>query len=800
MRHIYIFYFFLLSIVFGVNAQNTPNTISMNSADNNATAFGTNGTIATSVTTFYTHWDNTYIYIGWSEGNTNYSSDMYYVAFDTDPNTATGSSNSVENVSFETGGNLPDYYIVYENNDDFYGAPVSNGNAIELYNGTSGSWTFVSRTAGDDGTNSQIDFQNAPNGEVRIRIAWASLNFTRGNDKPLGITYWTNNEEGNFMWSRFPNSNPATGSTPITMTHQIVFNSTGDGINPSTSFYENALSSNTSYTSISDSNWNSTSTWQFGGIPLNGGDVSINNDVTSDINATVDNVTVFSSKSIIINNGVTLNLNNEMVLESTSTNYSSLIRNGSINGTVNYERFVNQIGTTGGSVGNDLIALPLLSFAFNFQQFLDIGSPTNRDVLATNPGNTLHAFGEYDNSNLVFNNLPTYLPTAPPDPGAKLLEQGIGYRAATTSGANLTFTGDVLNTNLDVTISTPTADIDSQWNLMGNPFPSYLDASIFLSVNSGPMEDSAEAIYAYNSGTYSGGAATTANNYTIINAATISMFSGENFNIAPGQGFFVPAEPTQGFSGTITFDATTNDMRTTSGVDDYIVGRTSIPGYTYKLGLTKSTETITTFFFMDGATRGLDQGYDAGTFGESNLYSHLVEGNTGRNMALQALALSDVSDVIIPLGVDSNIGEQVTFNTAFSSIPETINVFLDDTVANTSTLLNANDYVLTPTVNLNGTGRFFLRFTDSALSSIENSITDYKIIADYSGDSIIVSGLFDNSVEANIYDIHGRLMSKSKLNSNTQIQSISTAQLTTGVYIVEVKNDRVNLTKKVIVH
>lgn len=215
---------------------NTPTTITMSSSTNNATAFGGDGTVGTATTTFYVHWDNTYLYLGWSGGNTNYSSDMYYAAIDTDPTGGNGNSAAIEGVDFDE--TRMDYYVVYENNSLFYGVPTSNGNAFEIYENSGGSWNFVSRTGGDNGTSSQIDFSNH---EVRLRIAWSTLNFTRGSSTPLGIVMWTNNNAGNNMWSRFPTENPGTGSTPKTLTHQMIFSDTGDGVTPSSGFSSTAL-------------------------------------------------------------------------------------------------------------------------------------------------------------------------------------------------------------------------------------------------------------------------------------------------------------------------------------------------------------------------------------------------------------------------------------------------------------------------------------------------------------------------------------------------------------------------------
>ncbi len=212
-------------------------TVSMSASDNNATAFGTSGTIGTNGATYYVHWDNTYLYLGWSGGTTNYTSDMYYAAIDTDPNTDNGVSAAFNNVGFTSGSGVrkPDYLMFYENNSSFHGSPATNGNAFERWGNSGGAWAFLSRTGGDDATSSQIVF--SASGEVRLRVAWSDLGSpTRGTDRPIAITMWTNNSDANFMWGRFPTENPGTGATPKTLTHSFIFYNTGDGVNPSTSF------------------------------------------------------------------------------------------------------------------------------------------------------------------------------------------------------------------------------------------------------------------------------------------------------------------------------------------------------------------------------------------------------------------------------------------------------------------------------------------------------------------------------------------------------------------------------------
>ncbi|MBK7865587.1 MAG: hypothetical protein IPJ75_00505 [Ignavibacteriales bacterium] len=141
----------------------TPKTVTMDAGTNNSSAFGAESTLGTDNScTYYITWDGTYIYVGWSGGNTNYSSDMYYVAFDTDPQGSNGSLGGIQGATFSAGNTQKfDYYLYYENNSSFGGSPATNGNAYERWSVSSGNWVFVSRTGGDDGTTSQVVFSGS---------------------------------------------------------------------------------------------------------------------------------------------------------------------------------------------------------------------------------------------------------------------------------------------------------------------------------------------------------------------------------------------------------------------------------------------------------------------------------------------------------------------------------------------------------------------------------------------------------------------------------------------------------------
>lgn len=510
-------------------------------------------------------------------------------------------------------------------------------------------------------------------------------------------------------------------------------------------------------------------------------------------NTTFNTFIVRPGAGVTVNTGVTLSPTSSLTLESTSTEFSSLILKGSILGTVNYKRFVNVLGTSAGG-GNDLISLPLMpSSGMAFNEFIALGNPTNATKLATN--GTVYAFAPYNNTSLAYENFNVS--------GTSTLPQGLGYRVATTSGENLTFTGEAETGDVTITISTPTNG--SQWNLIGNPYPSYISSTAFLAANSTELDlnpnldPEATAIYGYNSGTYSG-SDLEIGNFTIINNN-----SNSDLNIAPGQGFFVAASNTPGFSGTITFKTTGTDMRTLMGANDFIESRDSDNNTNLKLELSNANKQYSTsFYFNANSSLGLDPGYDAAVFGTNApsfaIFSHLIEENTGRDFAIQSLpVLDNINDIIVPLGVNANQGEQITFSILDTTLPAAVTIYLEDTVTNTTTLLNNSDYIITPTTALSGTGRFFLRTSDAALSAIDNNLDALTILALNSSKQLIVSGQLQDATTLEVYDTQGRKVLSTALDASRLENRINTASLSAGVYVTKVFNSSQNKTKKVII-
>ena len=107
--------------------------------------------------------------------------------------------------------------------------------------------------------------------------------------------------------------------------------------------------------------------------------------------------------------------------------------------------------------------------------------------------------GSYDNTTDTWTNATTAT--------AGNLALGQGYQMATTSGGTLSFTGAIADGDQTVTITNSDAENSGagrRWNLIANPFPSYLNANDnadgtnnFLTVNTAAIADEFEALYGW---------------------------------------------------------------------------------------------------------------------------------------------------------------------------------------------------------------------------------------------------------------------------------------------------------------
>ena len=136
------------------------------------------------------------------------------------------------------------------------------------------------------------------------------------------------------------------------------------------------------------------------------------------------------------------------------------------------------------------------------------------------------------------------------------------------------------------------------------------------------------------------------------------------------------------------------------------------------------------------------------------------------------------------------------------TIPDNVNVYLEDNQQGTMTLLNEQDFELTPENTLSEAGRFYLHLTEDTFSNEEvintNLLNVFK--ANYNN-FITVEGLAVQSSETSVklYSILGTEVLSTVLNNSTNTQTISTERLSTGIYVIKLQSGNNLLTKKLII-
>ena len=215
----------------------------------------------------------------------------------------------------------------------------------------------------------------------------------------------------------------------------------------------------------------------------------------------------------------------------------------------------------------------------------------------------------------------------------------------------------------------------------------------------------------------------------------------------------------------------------------------------------------TKFYFQDGLTLGLDPGYDAGAFDQDiALSSRLVEDNQGTNFTINAMGLESAHNQSVPLIVNQFVGQTFRINISQNTLPDNVNVYIEDILENTYTPIIGKDFELTTDVNLNEEGRFRIHFTTEILG-VEvlntNNVFDTDTVSVFKAnnqDFITITGITAtaNKTTASLYNMLGITVRIKTLHNPSQTQSISTQGLAKGVYVVQLKAGNAMFSKKVL--
>lgn len=415
--------------------------------------------------------------------------------------------------------------------------------------------------------------------------------------------------------------------------------------------------------------------------------------------------------------------------------------------------------------------------------------------------------------------------------------EGFTLKGSGTALANQTYTfvGKPNNGSITAPIAA------NNLNLVGNPYPSALDATAFINAN---LTSTTGVLYfwehystnnSHNLAAYQGGYATKTLTGATPPAAPAGI-SGLGSSaktpkqyIPVGQGFFVEGSAT---GGTITFNNNQREFVKEDNATSFTLfknnsdttGTTTIdvedthfnynqdfqaPLDTFKrvrLGMTSVDDfhrEILIGFMDNNATSAIDPGYDAINIDEQPNEIYFM--NSGKKLTIAGEGYFDVN-TSYPLGVTTNNPGNVKFTLdGKENLDTNQDIFIYDNVTNTyNSISETQDYVVNlPQATIEN--RFFLTFKNTALLGVGSNNLESGINIAYSNTSAILAianKTVDTTIETvGLFNILGQQVGNYDVKNQTQTNIVlPLKQLAIGTYIVKMNTDKGATSRKIIIN
>ena len=343
------------------------------------------------------------------------------------------------------------------------------------------------------------------------------------------------------------------------------------------------------------------------------------------------------------------------------------------------------------------------------------------------------------------------------------------------------------------TITPSISSTDQEWNLVGNPYPSALNADDFLTANAPATTPSIYGTLYF----WDESANFNANDYASWNGTGYTFNGGKvpNGYIGTGQAFFVQSKTKT--SNTITFN---NAMREKNNTQFFIPPIENVQRL--KISVTNPNGDFNEILigFLNEATYGVDNLYDGHKLqGNPDLSFYSMIPGYDRNLVIQALPPLTLEE-IIPVGLDVGISGKYQFKVELiENFDVTTEIYLEDkAVAKLTDLRNTDTYEFTLDKGVTDE-RFVIKFKPQTIDIEENlSGEDGKepIIA-IQGKTLFVESRSDFSGTLRVQDLLGKEL-QSKLITNSHFETLE-LNYAKGYYIISILGDEVNSSTKVFV-
>ena len=555
--------------------------------------------------------------------------------------------------------------------------------------------------------------------------------------------------------------------------------------------------------------WNG-SAWSTGLAPTSSEKIIFDGFYSSATNLNGCSCQVNSGKSATILSGGILKITNELTVLGTGTltfeNNSSLVQ-------------INDAAINTGNIIYRRQTTPISKFDYTYWS-----SPVSPQTLYNVSPNTL--YDKFFSYNAVSDIWTQENPGNNMVKGAGYIIRGPqNYAAPTPPGLYEANFKGVPNNGI---ITIPIGGLDSS-NLIGNPYPSALDANKFLTDNSAVLDgtlyfwthntaiqlasgitngSAGSGDYAYTSDDYAsynltGGVGT--DGVTYAQGGNVAGTGGQkpSGKIASGQGFFATGKS----SGTATFN---NSMRVgvgaITGDNSQFFKMTSkkesvLEKHRIWLNLTNTQGAFKQMLlgYVTNATNGYDNSYDGESF-DGNTFVDFYTVNDDKNLTIQGRALPFDENDVVPIGFSSTI--EGVFSIGIDEVDGLFTsqgVFLEDTNTNTVKNLKEGAYTFT-TVSGTFNDRFVLRFINANKTLETNNFDTLsnRVLVSNKNKQIKINSSIEMIDKIQIYDLLGRKVYE-KINVNANELSLSNLVVSNQVLLVKIilENDK-TITKKII--
>ncbi|CAM3575751.1 Outer membrane autotransporter barrel [Flavobacterium saliperosum S13] len=378
---------------------------------------------------------------------------------------------------------------------------------------------------------------------------------------------------------------------------------------------------------------------------------------------------------------------------------------------------------------------------------------------------------------------------------------------------NVNFTGKPFNGQFTypITRGTDVGSMNDNLILIGNPYPSAIDADLFLATN--PNIEG--AVHIWTHGTLPSTAITspfyqnfsanyTMNDYIVYNGTATTIPQAFDGKIASGQGFFIKMNEAGAVNQTITFTNAMRGSSATAVLDNSQFFRDANGNEVTEknriwLDLINASNKISTTVvgYVSGATMEKDNRYDAYAKLNSGLSFYSKIGNEAIHIQGRALPFNAEDKVAMGMEIPTSGSHKIAIRHVDGLFSGNQTIYLEDKKLNIIHDLKANPYAFTVDNSGFENDRFVLRFTNSTLGNDDFDATANSVVI-YTNESIQVSSSLERIKEVTVYDVLGRTIAMKK-NVNGNTAELINVRPTQSALIVKVtlENNQV-VTKKVI--